>query len=236
MLKWLQVTCYDCVPTEAEVKNSHAAVTPLNRFITRCMSNPNSLRSLPNNPNPATTDGIPIWDSYMLDINNSWKHRCQHFQLFRNTCCPPRPGAPPAAAITAAPSVTIAAATAVAAAQPRVAAAAAAAAAPSTSAQQEGAGLKRKSAPGVMSESQPPAARMRLQELQQAAATAIEEAEQAERMQASQASVVSQSRGKVSCCHVLQHLLQVLTVQKAIFFCAAELTSRMSVQTDSATP
>lgn len=180
------MSCYDCIPTEAEAKELHGAAVPLSRFMSRVTANRNSLQNTPNKPHPATTDAISLWDSYMLDINSSWNHRCHHFQQLQQTCCSTRRGVPSLAAVCAAQPDALATADE-----------AAGVAEPSSAQELRHKALKRKSAPERAPDSQPPAARMRLQELQRAAATAIQEAEEAERLHGLDASEPVHSRGKV---------------------------------------
>ena len=176
------MTCYECVPTEAEVRDLHNTTEPLSRFMARVTMH---LGSAPKKANPEATDAVSVLDAQLHHIKTSWHHRCHHFHRFQQACCRADAGGGGGSAAAAAP------------------------------AEQEAGARKRKSAPALL-EAQPPAARLRLQELHDSAASAIQAAEDTELAQPPHSSGLSGNRRKVadsfyrlSCCHRKnpQHLL-----------------------------
>ena len=169
------MTCYECVPTATEAMDVLNSAVAMPRFMARFTANS---AGAPPRALPHATDAISLMDARLQDIKTAWQHRCHAFKFFLATSC----RAPVATgAVAAASAVPVALGGATIDTQASVGA------------------RKRKSELGgnMPGDSQPPSARMRLQQLQRAAASAILEAEEAERTQASQAAASSPGRSKV---------------------------------------
>lgn len=149
----------------------------------RVIANRDSADHIPNKLQPATTDAIYLWDAFMLDINTSWQHRCHHFHTFQQRACknqrsgqqvPSTAHAVPAAAATPVASA--------ATAPDRSPGGLGSGGEGAQQSELQVVGQKRRSSPSGLSGSQPPAARMRLQELHRSAEVAIQEAENSDRL------------------------------------------------------